>query len=166
MPRFPTFNYQLSIMSKWYTKHISTKVSFKITIRKRHIYIDICWTWIWNQYFYSGTWINDRSKMKVLPSFQLSTQVNSQNANETEFINKLSLINLYMNIVISNWHNWSFDPTKMTFFTLFQFLTRLLTSKYLKLFSIYLWGEMEQCEKRAFQLLKIGKKNLSWNINT
>ena len=38
--------------SKWLAKHISTKVSFKFTIRKRHVYIDISWPWIWNQYFY------------------------------------------------------------------------------------------------------------------
>jgi len=40
MSRYPTFTIQLSIMSKCIAKHISTKVSFKITIRKTHIYID------------------------------------------------------------------------------------------------------------------------------
>jgi len=49
---------------------------------------------------------------------------------------------------------------KLIFLTLFQFLTRLLTSKYLKLFSIYLVGEMERCEKRAFQHLKMRKKSV------
>jgi len=29
--------------------HISTKVAFKITIRKRHVCIDIRWPWKWNQ---------------------------------------------------------------------------------------------------------------------
>ena len=43
-----------------------------------------------------------------------------------------------MNIGISNWHNWNFDTTNMNFFTLFLFLTRILTSKYLKLISTYL----------------------------
>ena len=47
----------------------------------------------------------------------------------------------------------------MFFLTLFQFLTWLLTSKHLKLFSTYLRGEMERCEKRAFQLLKMRKEN-------
>ena len=28
------------------------------------------------------------------------------------------------------------------------------------------WGEMERCEKRAFQLLKIRKKKISWNLKT
>jgi len=45
----------------------------------------------------------------------------------------------------------------MLFLTLFQFLTRLLTTKHLKLLTS--WGEMEQCEKRAFQLHKLRKKN-------
>jgi len=28
------------------------------------------------------------------------------------------------------------------------------------------WCEMERCEKRAFQLLKMRKKKISWNIKT
>ena len=50
------------------------------------------------------------------------------------------------------------------FFNLFQFLTLLLTSKHLNLFSTYLEGEMERFEKHAFQLLKMRKKKISWNI--
>ena len=46
MARCPTFTFHLSIMSKWLAKHISTKDSFKITIRKRHVYIEIGWPWI------------------------------------------------------------------------------------------------------------------------
>ena len=54
MSPFPTINFQVSIMSKWLAKHISTKVSFKITILKKHVYIDNRWTWLWNQYFQLG----------------------------------------------------------------------------------------------------------------
>jgi len=43
-----------------------------------------------------------------------------------------------MNIGISNCHNWSFDHTNMKIFTLYQFLTRFLNSKYQKHFSTYL----------------------------
>jgi hypothetical protein len=117
------------------------KDSFKFIIRKRHVYIDIGWPWIWNQYFYLGIWNDDCTKIKVLPSFQLVTPINSQNRNETDFINVVCLIILYMNIGISNWHHWSFDPTNMMFFTLFQFLTRFLTSMYQKIFSTYLAGQ-------------------------
>jgi len=121
-------------------KHISTKVSFKITKRKKHVYIDIVWPWLWNQCFYLGIWNDDRIKMIVFPSFHLATRLNSQNTNETEFINEIWPITLFMNIGISIWHNRSFDLTKMFFFYLFQFLTRLMTSNHLKLFSTYLVG--------------------------
>jgi len=116
MSRCPTINIQLSIMSKCLLKHISTKVSFIITIRKTHVYIDIRWPWIWNQYFYLGFWNDDRTIMIVLASFQLATRLNSQNTNESEFINELWHINLYMNIGISNWHIWIFDPTEKNLF--------------------------------------------------
>ena len=67
MSRCPTFTFQGSIMSKWLAKHISTKVSFKITNRKRHVYIDIRWPWKWNQYFYLRIWEDERSKKIFLP---------------------------------------------------------------------------------------------------
>jgi len=84
---------------------------FKITIRKRYVYIDIRWSGIWNLYFYLGIWNVNRTNITVLPSFQLATRLNSQNRNETEFIIEISHINLCMNIGISNWHNWNFDLT-------------------------------------------------------
>ena len=59
-----------------------TQVTFKITIRKRHVYIDIRWPWKWNQYFYLAIWEDERSKLIFLPSFQLVTRLNSQNRNE------------------------------------------------------------------------------------
>jgi len=80
-------------MSKLLAKHISTKVSFKITIRKRHIHIDIRWPWKWNQYFYLAIWEDERSKIIFLLSFQLVTRLNSQNRNEKMFINELWHIN-------------------------------------------------------------------------
>jgi len=89
-------------MSKWLAKHISTRGSFKITTRKRHVYIDVRLTLKRNQCFYLGNLIDDRTKMLVLPSFQLVTRLNSQNINETEFINELWHINLFMNFGISN----------------------------------------------------------------
>ena len=42
-------HFSVSIMAKWLAKHISTKVSFKITTTKKHVHIDIRWTWKWNQ---------------------------------------------------------------------------------------------------------------------
>ena len=86
MSRCPKFNFQVSIMSKILAKHISTKVSFKITIRKRHVYIDIGWPWKWNQYFNLGISGDERSKIIFLPSFQLVTRLHSQKRIETSLL--------------------------------------------------------------------------------
>ena len=66
-------------------------------------------------------------------------------------------------IYVSNWHNWSFDTTKMKFLTSLQILERLLTSKYLIPSSTNHVGEMERWEKRVFQLLQMPKNKISWN---
>ena len=86
MSRCPTFTFHVSIKSKRLAKHISTKVSFKITIRKRHVYIDIRWPWKWNQYFYLGIWKDEISKILFFLSFQLVTRLNSQNRNEKSLL--------------------------------------------------------------------------------
>ena len=106
MSRSTTFTFQVSI---------STKVSFKITIRKRHVYIDIRWPWKWNQYFYLGIWEHERSKIIFLPSFQLVTPLNSQNWNETSLlINSDTLNCIWMLafpigiIQVSTPRKWSF----------------------------------------------------------
>ena len=137
MSRRQTINFQPSKMSKWHAKHISTKVSFKITIRKRHAYIDISWPWNENSVSF---W---RFEMTIVQNDSFAFiwahyTINSQITNETEFTYKIWHINLFMNIGISNWHNWIFDLTYMLLLILFQFLTRYLTSKHLKLFSTYL----------------------------
>ena len=46
-----------------------TQVPFKITIRKRHVYIDIRWPWKWNQYFYLAIGEYERSKVIFLVLF-------------------------------------------------------------------------------------------------
>ena len=158
MSRCPTFTFHVSIIAKWLANHISTKVSFKFTIRKIHVYIDIGWPWIWNQYFCLGFWNDDGTNIIVLPSFRLVTRINSQNRNETEFINVPCHIILYMNIGISNWNNWSFDPTNKLVFTLFLFLTRLLTANYLKLVSTYLMVRNGAMWKTCFSAPQNAKK--------
>ena len=92
-----------------------TQFSFKITIRKRHVYIDIRWTWKWNQYFYLAIWEDERSKIIFLPSFQLVTLLNSQNRNETRLlINTDTLIWIWILtfpigiIQVSTPRKWSF----------------------------------------------------------
>ena len=134
MSRCPTFTLQVSIMSKWLAKHISTKVPFKITIRKIHVYIEIRWPWdetivsIWE---FEMIFVLNVS----FSTISFATRLNSQNKNESAFINELWHINLFMNIGISNWHKEVSTSSKCFFFTLFQFRTRLLTSKHRKIFS-------------------------------
>ena len=93
MSRCLTFTFLVSIMSKCLAKRISTKVPFKITIRKRHVYIDFRWPWKWQQYFYLGIWEDERSKIIVLPSFQLVTRLNSKNRNETSLLMNSDTLN-------------------------------------------------------------------------
>ena len=158
MSRCPTMSFQLSLISKWLVKHISTEVSFKITIRITHVNIDIRWPWIWNQYFYLGIWIDDRTNIIVLPSFQLATRLNSQNTYETEVINGLWDINLYTNIGISNWHNWSFGSTKMTFLLYFSSLHDYRSPNTWNTLVHTSRGEMERCETRASNSKKFEKR--------
>ena len=62
-----------------------------------------------------------------------------------------------MNISICNWHNSSFDSTKMNFFTLFQFLTRVLTSNHFSLISTYLVGRNGVMWKTCFTVSQNAK---------
>jgi len=165
MSRCPTFTFQVSIISKWLAKHISTKVSFKITIRKRHVYIDLRWPWKWKLYFYLGIWEGERSKI-FFPSFQLVTRLNSQKRNEKcLLINSDTWICIWILafpigiIEVSNPRKWIF----LLYFSSFHdywLQTTLIPLVHNSL------GEMEWCEKRTFQLLKMRKMKVSWNIKT
>ena len=55
-----------------------------------------------------------------------------------------------MNISISSWHNSSFDSKKIKFFTLFHFLSRLLTSNHFNQISKYLVGRNGVMWKTCF----------------
>ena len=153
MSRCTTFTFQVSIMSKWLAKHIITKVSFKITIRKRYVFIDIRWTWKWNQYFYLGIWNVERTKIIYLPSFQLVPRLNSQNRNETSLLMNSDTSNCIWILVfpigiiqVSTPRNWS---VLLYFSSLYDYSP---PSTLISLVQ-YSLGEMERCEKRAFQLL-------------
>ena len=112
-----------------------TQFSFKITIRKRHVYIDIRWPWKWNQYFYSAIWEDEPSKIIFLPSIQLVTGLNSQNRNETSLLmNSDTLICIWI-LAFPNCIIQVSTTRKWSFFTLFQFLSRLLTSNPFNLIS-------------------------------
>ena len=166
MSRCTTFTFQVLKMSKWLAKHISTKISFKITIRKGHVYIDIRWPWKLTQYFYLGIWENERSKIIFLPSFELVTRLNSQNRNETSLLkNSDTLICIWI-LVFPIWIIQVSTTRNRSFLLYFSSLHDYWPPTTLISLVDNSLGEMEWCEKRAFQLLKMRKMKVSWNIKT
>jgi len=137
---------------------ISTKVSFKITIRKRHVYIEIGWLWIWNQCFYFGIWNNNRSKMIIFRSFQLATRLNSQNQMKLILLlNSHTLICLWILVFPIGIIEFS-TSRKCCFWLYFSSLQNYWPRSTWNSVVHTSWGEMERREKRAFQLLKLRKK--------
>ena len=158
MLQCPTINFQFSILTKWLAKHISTKVSFKITTRKRHVYIDIVWPWIWNQCFYLGIWTDDPTKMIHLTSFQLATRLNSQIQMKLSLLmNPDTLICLWILVFPIGIIEIS-TSTKCCFWLYFSSLLDYWPPSTWYSLLHTSWGEMERCEKRNFQLLKMRKK--------
>jgi len=145
-------------MSKWLSKPISTNVTFKITLTKRHVFIDIWWFWILKQNFYLGIWNDERTKIIFLPLFQLVTRLNSQNINEPSLlINSGTLIYIWLFVFPIGIIEVS-TPWKWSFLIYFSSLHDYWPPTTLISF-VHNSGEMERCEKRAFQLLKLRKKN-------
>ena len=152
-------NNQISALDneKWLAKHISTNVSFQITIRKRHVYMDIGWTCIWNQFFYLGIRNDDRNKMIVLPSFQLATRLNSQNTNETDFINEIWHVHCLCILIFPIGIIEVLFSRKCCFWFYFRSLHDYWPPNTWNSLVHTSWSEMERCDKRAFQLLKMRK---------
>jgi len=61
-------------------------------------------------------WNNDRTKMILLPLFQLATRLIWQNIYKNQIHNELWHNNLYTNIGISNWHIWIIDENDVFYF--------------------------------------------------
>ena len=148
MSRCTTFGCQVSI---------STKVSFKITIRKRHVYFDISWPWKWNQDFYLGIWNDERTKIIFLHQFRLVTRINSQNRNETILLIKsdkficIWILAFPIGIIkVSTPRQWIF---LLYFSSLRDYRPRTIL---ISLVHNSL-GEMEWCEKRDFSFSKCEK---------
>ena len=165
MSRGPTFTFQFSIMSKWLAKHISTKISFKITIRKKHVYIDIRWPWKWNTYLYMGIWNDESTKIIFLPSFQFVTRLNSQNRNETSLLMKSDTLICVWILLYPIGIIQDLTPRKWNFLLYFSSLHEYLPPNTLISLVHNSLGEMERCEKRAFQLLRMRKMKVTWNKN-
>ena len=162
MSRCPKNNFQLSIMSKCPAKHICTKVSFKITIRRRHVYIDIRCI----EYETSISFWEFEMLSVVLPSFQLPTRLNSRTQRKLNLLmNCDTLICIW--ILVFPFGIIEFTTQRICSFRLyFSSLHDYWNSTTWNSLVLISLGEMEWCEKRAFQLLKMRKKIISLNIKT
>ena len=115
--------------------------------------------------FLFGNLSNERSKIILLPSYQLVTRLNSKNRNEKSLLmNSDTLICIWILafpigiIQVSTPWKWSF---LLYFSSLHDYWnpTTLISL-------VHNSGEMEWCEKRAFQFLKMRKMKVSRNIKT
>jgi len=112
-----------------------------------------------------GIWNDERTKIIFLPSFQFVTRFNSQNGNETSLLmNADSLICIWILAFPIDIIQVS-TPRKWIFFY-FSSLHYYWTPTTLISLVHNSLAEMEWCEKRAFQLLKMPKIKVSWNIKT
>ena len=118
-----------------------------------------------NQYFYFGIRNDESTKIIFLPSFQPVTRLNSQNRNEKILLmNSDTLICIWMLAFPIGIIQVS-TPRKWTFLLYFSSL-----HDYWPPTTLFSWvhnscGEMEWCEKRVFQLLKMRQKKVIWNKN-
>jgi len=78
-----------------------------------------------------------------------------------KFINETLHNKLYMYIDISNWRNWIFAPTKMSFLIHFNSVHDYCLPSTLNALVHDSWVEMELCEYRASHLLKMRKNKIS-----
>jgi len=105
-------------------------------------------------------------KMIVLTSFQFATRLNSQNKNETVFINEIwPLICLWIFVFPIGITEVS-TSRKCCFWLYFSSLHDFWPPSTWNPLVHNSWGEMERCGKRAFLVLKMRKKKISWNLKT
>ena len=109
--------------------------------------------------FLFGNLNDNRTKIIDLPSFQLVTRINSQNRNETEFINVLWHIICIWILVIPIGIIEVSTPRIWIFLFYFICLHDFRTPSTWTSSCHSSWGKKERCEKRAFQLLKMLKEN-------
>ena len=162
MSRCPKFPFQVSIMSKWLALH---KLRSKLLLGKDMITLTLVDLEM-KAVFLFGNLRRWTFKNNIFASFQLVTRLNSQKRNETILLmNSNTLICIWILafpigiIQVSTTRKWSF----LLYFSSFHDYwtpTTLISLVHNSL------GEMEWCEKHAFQLLKMRKMNVICNIKT
>ena len=104
--------------------------------------------------------------MIVLPSFHFATRLKSQNKNELSLLMKPDpLICLWILVFPIGIIEFS-TSCKCCFWLYFSSLHDYWLPSTWNALVHTSWGEMEWCEKHAFQLLKMRKKKVRWNIKT
>jgi len=110
-------------------------------------------------------WNDDRAKTIVLTLFQLATRWNSQKPMKLRFIITPGLwifiwilffpIGIIEVSTQQKWIFWLYFNSFHDYWPPSTWNPLVHTSR----------GEMERCDQRAFQLLKMRKKKISWNKN-
>ena len=132
-------------------------IFLQITIRKRHVYIDIRWPWKWNLYFYLEIWVDERSEIIFLPSFQFVTRLNSQNRNETCLLMNLDTLNYIWILAYPIGIIQVSTPRKWSFLLYFSSLHDYWSPTNFISLAHNSLGEMEWCEKCAISFSKCEK---------
>jgi len=111
-------------------------------------------------------WNDVRTKMIVLHLFYRTTWLNWKHHKKLLFIMKSETLICIWILVFWNGIFEVSTPKKWSFCLYFCSIQDCwLPSTWNSLVDIS-WSKMERCEKRAFQLLKMRKKNISWKIKT
>ena len=101
-----------------------------------------------------------------LPSFQLVTRLNSQNRNETNLLMNSDTLKCIWILAFQIGIIQVLTQRKWSFLLYFSSLHDYWPPTTLIKLVHNTLGETEWCEKRAFQLLKMRKMKVSWNIKT
>ena len=104
-----------------------------------------------------GIWEDERSKIIFLPSFQLVTRLHSQNRNETSLLIKSDTLICIWILAFPIGIIQFPTPRKWSFLLYFRSFHDYWNPNTLNSLVHYSLGEMEWCEERAFQLLKMRK---------
>ena len=116
--------------------------------------------------FLFGNWNDERTKIIFFPSFQLVTRLNTQNRNEKSLLmNSDTLICIWILVLLIGIIQVSI-PRKWSVLLYFSSLHDYWPPTFLISLVHNSLGEMEWCEKRAFQLFKMRKMKVGRNLKT
>ena len=158
--------FQVTKVPKILAKHIITKDYLKIAVWTRHVCIWHSFTKNTKHYFQLAylKWWSYKNDSFAFVSGRYTIKFTEHLGNLIQ--NELWHIKLYMNTGISNWHMYEVSTLqKWSICLYFSSIHNYSSPNTWNYLLRNYWSEIERCEKRAFQLLKMRKMNFSWNIN-